>query len=76
MSQEQQMAPYEKVLGPNENLILFMDQLRKFNDAFSAEMVSGSDFTLTLEVRGCNGKFIHARVNNNSFKRPPGQASA
>ncbi len=63
---------YGKIIKNNESLNLFMDSLREFNQYFCDRMANGDDYTISLEVRGCNGEVIHCRAKNDGFKRPHG----
>lgn len=68
-------ADYCRMLG-SEDLRVFMDTLKQFNDAFSRLMVSETDFTLRLEVRGDGGRLLHCKCSSESFNRPIGTKKA
>ncbi len=63
---------YGKVIKDNESLKLFMDSLGEFDQYFCDRMANGDDFTISLEVRGCQGEVLHCRAKNDGFKRPHG----
>lgn len=49
----------------------FVGAMADFNHRFCDSMAAGTDFTLKLEVHGNCGELLHARVNDDSFRRPP-----
>jgi hypothetical protein len=61
---------YSKILTCEDSLSRFLRKMSQFDKAFCDAMASGEDFTLKLEVHGCNGKLIHARVVTDGFDRP------
>lgn len=63
---------YRKVLRDEESLSKFLEAMAKFDREFCEAMFRGKDYTLKLEVHGCNGKLIHARVTSDTFDRPKG----
>jgi len=63
---------YRKALKDDPSLVAFLSALKEFDRAFCDAMASGTDFTLKLEVHGNRSELIHARVQNDSFRRPAG----
>ena len=62
---------YREAFGDNdESLAIFLRAMRRFDRDFCEAMASGVDFTLRLEIRGDQGRMIHARVNADGFERP------
>jgi len=61
---------YRSVLSDDESLKLFLQAMKDFDSSFCKTMNDGSDFTLSLEVRGEGGKLLHVRVKDDSFSRP------
>ena len=66
----QPVRTYTEVLGDDESLAIFLRNMAKFDRHFCELMVTGADFTIRLEVHGCDGKLIHCRVNSDGFDRP------
>lgn len=56
----------------NESLDEFLAAMREFNQAFVDALVSKVDFTIKLEVRGNCGEMIHAKIDDQSWRRPKG----
>ncbi len=63
---------YREALKDDESLALFLAAMADFDGAFCDAMMSGVDFTLRLEIHGNNKEMLHARVHNDSFRRPAG----
>ena len=61
---------YTEVLGDDESLAIFLRNMAKFDRHFCELMVTGADFTIRLEVHGCDGKLLHCRVSSDGFDRP------
>lgn len=59
-------------LLPDESLEQFLAAMRDFNQAFVDALVSGVDFTIKLEVRGNCGELLHAKIDDQSWRRPRG----
>ena len=59
-------------LLPDESLEQFLAAMREFNQAFVDALVSGVDFTIKVEVRGNCGQMIHAKIDDQSWRRPRG----
>ena len=57
---------------PEESLNEFLAAMRNFNQAFVDALVSGVDFTIKLEVRGNCGEMLHAKIDDQSWRRPKG----
>ena len=73
MSKPGQGQPdYRTVLKDDASLADFLSAMRDFDRAFCDSMASGADFTIKLEVHGCKGEMIHARMSSDSFRRPSG----
>ena len=64
----------ESVAGvlPEESLKEFLAAMREFNQAFVDALISGVDFTIKLEVRGNCGELLHAKKDDQSWRRPKG----
>ncbi len=58
--------------GNDASLALFLAAMHDFDSAFCDAMASGTDFTLRLEIHGDRGEMIHARVQDDQFRRPAG----
>ncbi len=69
MSHEQK-PDYADLLKDEDSLMLFLRNVREFDQAFTDMIVGGMDFTLRLEVRGNKGKMVHCRVSRDYFERP------
>lgn len=63
-------ADFRKVLGSEEHLAIFLRAMKKFETYFCANMTSGDDFTLRMEIHGAAGRLAHCRVYNDAFDRP------
>ena len=61
---------YKQIINNDESLKLFLATVREFDQSFCDHMANGDDFTLSFEVRGCNGEVIHCRMKDDGFKRP------
>lgn len=59
-------------LLPDDSLEEFLAAMRDFNQAFVDALVSGVDFTIKLEVRGNCGELLHAKIDDQSWRRPKG----
>jgi len=59
----------QDVLEENQ-LVIFLRNLKDFEQTFIDMVVSEKDFTLRLEVRGDKGKLVHCRVSKDSFDKP------
>ena len=70
---KEQAAKYRKVLNNDKSLALFVRNMRKFDEAFCQAIAEGTDFTLSLEVRGDNHELVHSRVKTDRFDRPSGK---
>jgi len=66
-----QAAPYPEVIQDEEALACFLQKVREFDQKFCAEMFTGSDFTIRLEVRGNASELLHVRVYADVMSRPP-----
>ena len=64
---------FRKVLNDDKTLALFVRNMRKFDEAFCQAIAEGTDFTLSLEVRGDNHELLHSRVKTDRFDRPVGK---
>lgn len=69
---EPRPSNYREALKDDESLAQFLSALRDFDRAFCDAMMAGVDFTLKLEVHGNLGEMIHARVQDDRFRRPSG----
>lgn len=67
-----QPSSYRKALKDDESLAHFLAALADFDRAFCDAMASGADFTLKLEIHGNRCELLHARVQNDVFRRPAG----
>jgi len=56
----------------DESLEQFLAAMRDFNQAFVDALASGVDFTIKLEVRGNCGELLHAKIDDQSWRRPRG----
>lgn len=63
---------YRSVLKDDASLADFLSAMKDFDRAFCDSMASGADFTIKLEVHGCAGTLLHARMSSDSFRRPSG----
>jgi len=63
---------YAEILKDEESLGIFLKNLAKFDQLFCAEMMSGREFSLKMEVHANKGELIHCRVDSTSFDRPHG----
>jgi len=57
---------------PDESLQEFLAAVRDFDRAFVDALASGVDFTIKLEVRGNCGELLHAKIDDQSWRRPHG----
>ena len=64
---------YREVLKDDKTLALFVRNMRKFDEAFCQAIAEGTDFTLSLEVRGDKHELLHSRVKTDRFDRPAGK---
>ena len=55
----------------DKSLEIFINDMSTFDRYFCELMFTKKDFTLRMEVHGCNGKLLHSRVQNDGFQRPP-----
>jgi hypothetical protein len=74
MSNPDRRSPpnYRDVLKDNASLADFLSAMQDFDRAFCDSMATGADFTIKLEVHGCKGELLHARMSADSFRRPSG----
>jgi hypothetical protein len=61
---------YREAFADNESLSDFLGAMADFEQQFCKSMMNGTDFTLTLEIRGNKRKLIHCRVKSEDFRRP------
>lgn len=66
------MKTYKDILNDDTSLTEFLSALADFDRSFCNSMASGADFTLKLEIHGCSGAMLHARVSSDTFRRPAG----
>ena len=57
----------------DESLAIFLRNMAKFDRLFCDLMAGGTDFTLSLEVRGNVGKMSICKVRADSYDRPGGK---
>ena len=62
----------QKMLG-DSSLAIYLRGVKKFDEAFCRDMISGDDFTIRLEVHGCKSKLLHCRVYVDEIERPSGK---
>jgi len=65
------MAGVANIL-PDESLEQYLGAMQEFDRAFVNALASGVDFTIKLEVRGNCGEMIHAKTDDQSWRRPNG----
>lgn len=63
---------FAEVINDDESLLLFIENMKEFDEKFCEAMVKGSDFTLRLEVHGNVGEILHVKTHIDSIKRPKG----
>jgi hypothetical protein len=63
---------YRDILSDDASLADFLNAMKDFDRSFCDSMASGADFTLKLEIHGCGGQMLHARVSSDTFRRPAG----
>ena len=61
---------YREALKDDESLASFLKAMSQFDRRFCEAMTEGTDYTIRLEVRGCKGRLLHARVHSDGFERP------
>ena len=61
---------YREALQDDESLAAFLKAMGQFDRRFCEAMTEGTDYTIRLEVHGCKGELIHARVVADGFERP------
>lgn len=66
------MADYRDVIRDDNDLALFLRNMRKFDQRFVEAMTSMVDFTMRFEVHGNQGELLHCRVSDDGFDRPKG----
>lgn len=66
------MVKPEDVIRDQQDLALFLRNLRKFDQRFVEAMTSYVDFTMRFEVHGNKGELLHCRVSDDGFDRPNG----
>jgi len=64
---------YRESFKDDKSLELFLRNMQKFDRSFCDAMTEGTDFTLSLEVRGDKGELLHSRVKTDRFDRPSGK---
>jgi len=69
------LTDYRQVIKTDSALRMFLSKVKDFDHIFSQEMAKGADFTVRLEVRGCNHRLIHVRLYRDSIDRPPDEKS-
>jgi hypothetical protein len=72
MNRSTAICNYREAIADDAVLALFLSALRDFDTAFCNAMVSGTDFTLKLEIHGNDHCLLHARINTDTFRRPAG----
>ena len=60
---------WKEVLKDDEDLVLFLRGMQKFDRLFCDLMSDGGEYTLRFEVKGRKGKLIHCRVGTDEFDR-------
>jgi len=64
---------WQDALSDNkEALCKVMEAMREVDQRFCDHVVNGEDFTISLELHGQSGELLHARVKDDSFRRPRG----
>lgn len=66
------MVDYRDVIRDDNDLALFLRNMRKFDQRFVEAMTSKVDFTMRFEVHGNQGELLHCRVSDDGFDRPKG----
>jgi len=55
-----------------ESLALLIEAFADLQQRFCDYFVRGMDYTMSLELRGDKGKLLHAKIADNTFRRPKG----
>lgn len=63
---------FASVIRDNDSLKLFLKKMGQFDEMFCKSMNEGSDFTISLEVRGNCGELLHVQVRQLDIERPNG----
>jgi hypothetical protein len=73
LTSDERTKHYQATFGEdNRSLMMFLENLREFDQTFCDVMFGRKDFTIRLEVRGNQGSMIHCRVMRETFDRPSG----